>query len=130
MCSLRAEAVRLPVAATVKKIERWWIFICIQYMAGLPYLHWMDTGDLAHDETPITRWWRISIENGRTNHVLHVRLPLRYQSAPRGRQAALYRGQPGPSREPGGALRQGVRRHHDGDLARAPHDPARARRSA
>jgi hypothetical protein len=61
---------------------------------------------------------------GEDHHLLHVRLPLRHQSAPEGRPRPLHRGQPRPPGEPRRALRQGQRGDHDAVFP----GPAAARR--
>ena len=55
---------------------------------------------------------RAGRRRGSPDHLLHVRLPLRHQRSSDGRQDPLHRGQPRPPGQQGGAVRQGLRRHH------------------
>ena len=49
------------------------------------------------------------LRRGQVHDLLHVRLPLRHQSASEGRRHPLHRGQPRPSGQPRRDLRQGRR---------------------
>ena len=57
------------------------------------------------------------VRRGQVHDLLHVRLPLRHQSAPEGRRHPLHRGQPRSSGQPRRDLRQGRLRHHAAGLA-------------
>ena len=67
---------------------------------------------------------------GQDHDLLHVRLPLRHQSAPEGRPDPLHRGQPRPPGQPRRAVRQGLGRDHAALLAGAPDQAAEAGRRA
>ena len=70
------------------------------------------------------------VRRGQVHDLLHVRVPLRHQSAPEGRQHPLHRGQPRSSGQPRRDLRQGRLRHHAAGLAGKAHKAVAAGRRA
>ena len=64
---------------------------------------------------------------GQDDHVLHVRVPVRHQSAPQGRPRTLHPGQPRASGQQGRAVRERFGRDHAALLAGAPAQAAAAR---
>ena len=62
--------------------------------------------------------------------LLYVRLPMRHQRSPEGRQGQIHRRQPQPSGEQGRAVRQGQRRDHAALLTCPPARPDETGRAA